>query len=144
MVFLANSVPFSTNGLVGGVAAASTASLAVGTNTVAAQYAGDGNYAGSSISLQQVVQSTVVYSQTNTVASMVANGDGTFLLTFTGTPQAQYYVVTSADPTALAPAWAILPNSTNTAPAPSGVWSVTVTNDAAQWFYRSAAVNPAP
>ncbi len=144
VVFLANSVPFSTNALVSGIASASTASLPVGTNTVAAQYAGDGNYLGSSDSVQQVVQSALVYSQTNAIAAMVNNGDGTFTLSFVGTPQAQYYVVTSSDPTTLMSGWAVLPSSTNTAPAPNGVWSVTVTNDTSQRFYRSAAVHPAP
>jgi hypothetical protein len=144
MVFLANSVPFSTNGLVSGIASASTTSLPVGTNTVAAQYAGDISFLGSSDSLQQIVQSAVVYSQTNAVASMVDNGDGTFTLNFVGTPQAKYYVVTSTDLAGFIPSGEVLPNSTNTAPSPSGVWSVTVTNDASQKFYRSAAVNPAP
>jgi len=53
-------------------------------------------------------------------------------------------VVTSTDPTIPMSGWALLPNSTNTAPSPSGVWSVTVTNDTSQRFYRAAAVNPAP
>jgi hypothetical protein len=144
VVFLANSVPFSTNALVSGVASASTASLPAGTNTVAAEYAGDTLFSGSSDSLQQVVQSAVVYSQTNAIAAMVDNRDGTITLSFVGTPEAQYYVVTSADPTVLMSGWQLLANSTNTAPSPSGVWSVTVTNDASQRFYRSAAVNPAP
>jgi hypothetical protein len=90
------------------------------------------------------VTTPVVYSQVNAVSSMVDNGNGTFTLSFVGTPQAEYYVVTSTDPASLAPGWEVLPNSTNTAPSPSGVWSVTVTNDASQRFYRCAAVNPAP
>ena len=89
------------------------------------------------------VTATAVYSQTNVVSSIVDNEDGTFRLNFVGTPQAQYYVVTSTNPAALMSTWGVLPNSTNTAPSPRGVWSVTVTNDAAQRFYRSAAVNPA-
>ena len=144
MVFLANTVPFSTNALVSGVARASTAILPVGTNNVAAQYAGDIIFLGSTGTVQQVVQNGVVYSQTNAVCAMVDNGDGTFTLNFVGTPQATYYVVTSTDPGTLMSGWAILSNSTNTAPPPSGVWSVTVTNDTSQRFYRSAAVNPAP
>lgn len=86
----------------------------------------------------------VVYSRTNAISSMVNNGDGTFTLSFVGTPQAQYYVITSDDPASLMSGWQVLPNSTNTAPAPDGVWTTTVTNHAAQRFYRSAAVNPAP
>ncbi len=144
VVFLASDVPFSTNALVGGVAEASTAALSAGTNTVAAQYAAQGNYLGSGDSLLQVVPGAVVYSQTNVVASMVDNGNGTFTLSFIGTPQAQYYVVTTTDPAALIPVWQAVPNSTNTAPAPDGAWSITVTNDSTQRFYRSAAVNPCP
>jgi N-acetylmuramoyl-L-alanine amidase len=90
------------------------------------------------------VRTAVVFSQTNAVSSMVDNGDDTFTLRFVGTPQARYYVVTSLYPWTPMSGWAILPNSTNIAPPPSGVWSVTVTNDDSQRFYRSAAVNPAP
>ena len=75
---------------------------------------------------------------------MVDNGNGTFTLSFVGTPQAKYYVVTSTDPASLVPGWDVLANSTNTAAPLSGVWSVTVTNDAVQRFYRSAALNPTP
>jgi len=91
-----------------------------------------------------VTTGSVVYSQTNTISAMVDNGDGTITLSFLGTPQAQYYLVTSADPDTLMSSWQLVPNSTNTAPSPDGVWSVTVTNDATQRFYRAAAVNPAP
>ena len=144
VVFLANAVPFSTNGLVGGVAAASTTTLPTGTNAVVAQYATQGNYLGSSDTVEQVVQSTTVYSQTNVVSSIVNNGDGTFTLSFIGTPQAQYYVVASPDAAAPMSNWAPLVGRTNTVTDPNGLWSFTVTNTAAQQFYRSAAVNPAP
>ena len=144
VVFLANAVPFSTNGLVDGVAAASTTTLPTGTNIVVAQYAAQGNYLGSSDTVEQVVQSTTVYSQTNVVASIVNNGDGTFTLNLVGTPQAEYYVVGSPDATLPMSSWAPLVGSTNTVTDPNGLWSFTVTNTAAQQFYRSAAVNPAP
>ena len=144
VVFLVSGLPFSTNALVAGVAATSTDALPLGTNTVTAQYAAQVNYLGSTGTVQQVVRSAVVYSQTNAIASLVNNGDGTFTLSFVGTPQAEYYVVTSTDLETVMSGWEVLPNSTNTAPAPSGVWSVTVTNDALQRFYRSAAVNPGP
>ena len=39
---------------------------------------------------------------TNAVVSITDNQDGTFTLTFIGTPQAQYYVVTQIDPAAVA------------------------------------------
>ena len=99
---------------------------------------------GSTGTVQQVVQSAIIYSQTNAVSAIIDNKNETFTLSFVGTPQALYYVVTDVDPGALMPSWGIVPNSTNTAPAPDGVWSITVTNDTAQRFYRAAAVNPAP
>jgi hypothetical protein len=110
---------------------------------VAAQYAAQGNFLGSSDSWEQVIQNSLTPGQTNSIVSIADNPDGTFTITFVGTPQTQYYVVTSLDPLALMSSWDVLPNSTNTAPPPDGVWSVTVTNDAAQRFYRSAAITPA-
>ena len=144
VVFLANAVPFSTNALVGGVAAVDTAVLPLGTNLVVAEYAVQGNYLGSSDSLEQVVQSLVVCSQTNAIVGIADNQDGTFTLTFMGTPQAQYYVVGSGDVVAPMSSWAVLPGSTNTVSDPSGLWQITVTNTAAQQYYRSTAVVPCP
>ena len=131
---------FQDSGSIG----ASTTSLPLGTNTVAAQYAVQGNYLGSTGAVQQMVQTALVFSQTNVVSSMMDNGNGTFTLNFIGTPQAKYYVVTSGDPLASMSIWDILTDTTNTAPPPAGMWSVTVTNNAAQKFYRAAAVNPGP
>jgi hypothetical protein len=144
VVFLASDVPFSTNALVAGVAAASTTALPLGTNTVAAQYAVQANWLGSSDTLQQVVSSGIVYSQTNVIFAIADNGDGTFALTFQGTPQAQYYVVESLDMTGPMNTWTPLDGSTNTAPSPDGQWSLIVTNNASQKFYRLRALNPAP
>jgi hypothetical protein len=143
VVFLANAVPFSTNGLAGGTAAASTQALPLGTNTVAAQYAAQGNYLGSAGSLQQVV-TAVACSQTNAIVGIANNRDGTFTLTFIGTPQAQYYVVSS--PTATAPmfSWVPLAGSTNTVTNGNGLWQWTVTNAASQQYYRSTAAAPCP
>jgi autotransporter-associated beta strand protein len=143
VVFLANATPFSTNALVGGVAAASTAALPSGTNTVAAQYAPQGDYLGSLDSLQQVVQEQVC-SQTNAIIGTALNQDGSLTLTFIGTPQAQYYVVGS--PTLSVPMsnWLALPGSTNTVTNSSGLWQLTVTNTASQSYYRSSAVTPCP
>ncbi len=91
-----------------------------------------------------ITATSEVNSQTNSIVGIADNLNGTFTITFAGTPETQYYVVTSPDLTALMSSWVVLPNSTNTAPSPSGVWSVTVTNDASQRFYRSAAVAPSP
>jgi hypothetical protein len=143
VVFLANGVPFSTNTLASGVAAASTASLPVGTNTIAAQYAAQANWSASSGSLQQVVNSLVTYSQTNVLLSIVDSGAGTFTLNLLGTPGASYYLVANGDVSTPIASWSAITYSTNTAPGPSGQWSVVVSN-AAPAFYRSVAVNPAP
>jgi len=143
VVFLANSVPFSTNTLVSGIASASTASLPVGTNSVAAEYAGDLMFLSSSGSLQQIVQTLVPCSETNVIVNIAGNPDGTFTITFAGTPLAQYYVVTSPDVTQSA-SWTAVLGSTNAAANGTGLWSFTVTNTAPQRFYRSAAVSPCP
>ncbi len=146
VVFLANGVPFSTNTLVAGVASASTTSLPQGTNTVAAAYAGDNNYLGSTNSLEQVVNDAVTCSQTNALLSIGNNFDGTLTLSFLGTPQAQYYVVSSPDVSAAMSSWTVLAGSTNTVTNLSGFWTLTVplTNSGSQLFYRSAAVVPCP
>jgi autotransporter-associated beta strand protein len=144
VVFLANNVPFSTNTLVSGSIGASTTSLPLGTNTVSAQYAAQGNYLGSTGIVQQVVQSAVVPGPTNIVASFVNNGDGTFTLNFIGTPQAQYCVVAYSDLAVPMSSWVPLAGSTNTVTNTSGLWSFTVTNTTAQQFYRSAVVAPTP
>jgi len=65
VVFLANGVAFSTNTLGSGVASAAYSLLPAGTNTIAAQFAAQGNYQASSASLQQVVRlATFVLSST--------------------------------------------------------------------------------
>ena len=144
VVFSANGVPFSTNTLTVGIASASTTELPLGTNTVQAQYSGDGNFLADSASLDQVVEVPVVYSQTNTILSIVDNANGTLTLQFQGTPDAEYYVVSSSDVAAPVIGWTTIVASTNTAPSPSGIWSLIVTNSVSQQFYRSAAVNPVP
>ena len=144
VVFLANGVPFSTNTLVSGAAAASTTALPLGTNGVAAQYATQGNYLASSNSLDQVMKGLATCSQTSAILRIADNLDGTFTITFIGTPQMQYYVVASPDVTAPMDSWAPLAGSTNTVTNTSGQWQVTVTNTAPQQYYRSTAVVPCP
>jgi hypothetical protein len=68
VIFLANDVPFSTNALVSGVASADSSLLPTGTNAIAAQFAAQGNYLGSTNSLQQVIAPTVPSSFTVTNA----------------------------------------------------------------------------
>ena len=144
VVFWANSQPFSTNVLSGGIASVSTADLPVGTNTIVAEYAGDNDFTGSSDSLAQVVTSLAPCSQTNAIVGIADNRDGTFTITFQGTPQAQYYVVDSADVAAPMSSWTALAGSTNTVTDPGGLWQITITNTAARRYYRSTAVMPCP
>jgi hypothetical protein len=143
MVFSTNGTPFATNGLISGSTTASTASLPAGATTMTAQYVGDGNFQPNSDSLAQAVTNSVICSQVHAIASLVNNGDGTFTLNLLGTPGASYYVVVSGDISAPLASWTALTGSTNTAPGPSGQWSIVVSN-AAPAFFRSVAVNPAP
>ena len=144
VVFLAGGTPFSTNSLTGGAAQASTSSLALGTNAIRAEYAGGGNFLGSSTSLDQVVKAFLICGQASSPLSIVKNPDGTFTLTFAGTPQADYYVVGSPDVTLPAGDWLPVPGSTNTVTDAGGMWHFTVTNKVSQQFYRGATVAPCP
>ena len=117
---------------------------ALGTNAITAEYAAQGNYLGSTGSVDQVVKALVTCSQTNALLSIVDNLNSTFTMTFVGTPQAQYYVLSSADIAAAMSAWLPVAGSTNTVTDPGGVWQVTVTNTLPTKFYRSAAVAPCP
>ena len=61
VVFLTNGVAMATIPLSGGSANSGvTTTLPVGTNTITAQYAGDVNFVGSTNSLQQVINNSVV------------------------------------------------------------------------------------
>ena len=72
------------------------------------------------------------------------NRDDTFTLTLVGTPQAEYYVVASADAAAPMSHWLPVAGGTNTVTNLSGLWQVTVTNAGPQQYYRGAAVAPCP
>ena len=145
VVFLANGTPFATNALSGGIATASTTALPIGHNAIIAQYLGNGAFpANSSSALDQVVTSSVIYSQTNVVVSLVNNRNGTFTINARGTPGAQYYVVASGIVRTNMAAWVPLAGTTNTATSPNGTWSCFVPSNSVPVFYRAAAVNPAP
>jgi len=145
VVFLANGTPFATNALSGGIVTASTTALPIGHNAITAEYLGSGAFpASSSTALDQVVTSSVIYSQTNVVVSFINNRNGTFTINARGTPGAQYYVVASGIVRTNMAVWAPLAGTTNTAAIPSGAWSCIVTNYSVPVFYRAAAVNPAP
>jgi hypothetical protein len=85
----------------------------------------------------------VVYGQINRILSIVDNGGGTFTLILQGTPGAEYSLVSSADVTALMNTWLAVTGSTQTAPAPSGVWTFPVSAVGPQ-YYRLKATHPAP
>lgn len=82
-------------------------------------------------------------SQTNVLLGIAAITNGTFNLTFLGTPQAQYYVAAAGDLTPPA-SWTALAGSTNTVTNSTGLWNCTVSNTALQQFYRSVAIRPCP
>ena len=144
VVFLANDAPFATNALVSGSISANTDSLPLGTNAIAAQYVGGGNFLGSTGSVAQVVKLFVTCSQTNALLSLADNLDGTCTLTFVGTPQAEYYVLASPDVATPMTGWVPVAGSTNMVTNTSGLWQFTITNTAPQQFYRSTAVVPCP
>jgi hypothetical protein len=120
------SVQFYTNGspsgspvtLSGGTAVISLSTLPVGTNTVAAAYAGDGNFLGGSNSILQVITATVV--DVPSTLALTNNGDGTVTLTLRGTPGTQYVLQAKDD--LLSGTWSNV--STNTAPS-KGSWTYT-------------------
>jgi autotransporter-associated beta strand protein len=88
---------------------------------------------------------TGICSQTNRILSAVNNVDaGTITLNFIGTPQAEYYVVTHTNVEAALATWTPVVGSTNTAPSPSGLWSMSITHTEARRFYRAKAINACP
>jgi hypothetical protein len=146
VVFYTNGVSVATVVLSGiGNTASTSMILPVSASpiTVGASYAAQANWQASTNCLSQVVYSAVTYSTTNTVQSIVNNGDGTFTLNMQGTPGASYYLVSSGDVSAPLATWTPVVGSTNVAAAVTGQWSAVVSN-AAPAFYDSVAVNPAP
>jgi len=73
-------------------------------------------------------------SQVNALLSIANNLDGTCILSFQGTPQAHYYVVSSADIAAPMNTWTPVTSSTNTVTNIGGFWSLTVSNNGRQLF----------
>jgi hypothetical protein len=144
VVFRTNGVSAKTNALVSGVATLSLATLPLGTNAVVAEYVGNANFLTSTGSLQQVVKILSTCSQTNALLSIGTNPDGTFTLAFLGTPQAVYYLMTQTNVAAPMAQWNVVAGSTNTVTNVSGLWSVTITNNVPQLYYRSAAVSVCP
>ena len=140
---------FDTEGpLVAGIGSSSItaqiSTLTAGNHNITAYYEGDGNYAPSwSAPVTQVVTNSVIYSHTNHIDSIVNNHDHTYTICSTGTPGAEYYVVTSTDIKAALNTWTPVVGSTNIASGGSGQWCCTVSNTVPA-FFRAEAVNPAP
>jgi len=103
-----------------------------------------GDFLGSTGSVAQWVKLFVTCSQTNALWSIADNLDGTFTLTFVGTPQAEYCIFTSPDVAVPMTSWTAVAGSTNTPTNATGLWQFTVTNTASQQFYRATALAPCP
>ena len=152
VAFLTNGVLQVIAGLSNGVAWINLASLPSGTNEVAAAYSGDGNYLGSTNSLQQVILPyPIPCAGVNFTLDMVQSGANTFTITLMGTTNAQYCLIETTNVTAAMTDWIVLPDSTNI--ATNGVWYYTITNtgtlgndstNPAGKFFRARAVNPCP
>ena len=128
-----------------------TSTLTAGTHTVEADYNADVDFRyntsiGTLAGGQTVASSSGPCSALSTNLAIVDLNDGhnSIRLDFQGTPNAIYYVVASSDVTRGMGSWSLLPWSTNTAAAGTGLWSCIVTNSASQQFYRAKAVNPCP
>jgi autotransporter-associated beta strand protein len=152
-----STVTFFTNGILvspavtlvsntpsSSTAAFTTSLLPVGTNSVAAVYGGDANFSAAlQVTTNQVVQTSTVCSQTNSILSITSNGANSYTLNFIGTYQAQYYVVSQTNLAQPMVNWIPVPGATNTVTNVAGLWSVTVTNPAPA-FYRSKAMSVCP
>ena len=93
------------------------------------------------VTLPFPVYSRVNATQTNSVAGLTNNGDGTLTIRFAGVVGGQYYVQTTTN-LAWPVNWEPLAGTTNTVTDSSGGWQCTVAHADAQRFYRSAAVVP--
>ncbi len=134
--FLENDSQFGSAQLSNGVASLSSVLWTVGTNAVRAEYAGDTNFHGSTNSLLQVVIAPC--SSAASVLNLVLTETNTFLFSFLGTTNAQYYLLQTTN-LGQTSDWAILPDSTNT--AIQGVWIYTLTNPLSQG--GATTTNPA-
>jgi hypothetical protein len=130
VIFLTNSVWFDTEMLMSGLATSEpTTVLPPGTNILTAEYAGDGNYLGSTNTLPG---GQVVTNPPPVVAAISLASNGVVTIAFSGEPYGSYVVQTATN---LGGPWQ--PVSTNTA-AGDGSWSFTGRNATnAQQFYTA-------
>ena len=152
ITFRTNGVLLATVALSGGQGSAFTELLPPGPNVVQVEYAGDGNFLGSSDSVQQMVEPvpTPPCSSTSNVLNLMQTPGNNFTITLLGTTNAQYYLLTATDLTVPMTNWTVLADSTNT--ATNGVWYYTGTagmlgdnpTSGVVRFFRAKAVNPCP
>ena len=152
VTFRTNGVLLATVALSGGQGSAFTELLPPGPNVVQVEYAGDGNFLGSTDSVQQMVEPvpTPPCSSTSNVLNLTQTPGNNFTITLLGTTNAQYYLLTATDLTVPMTNWTVLADSTNT--ATNGVWYYTGTagmlgdnpTSGVVRFFRAKAVNPCP
>ena len=126
----------------------SNLSVAGSPHQITAYYGGDDNNNPSDNTANPLVQditaSQTVCGQTNVLLNIADNHNGTFTLSFVGTPQAEYCVLASTNAGAPPASWLPVAGSTNTVTNASGLWQATVINAWPQQFYRGAALQPCP
>ena len=153
LTFRTNGVFMASVSLSDGQGSISQGPLSPGPNLVQAEYAGDGNFLGSTSSLQQVLEPVQASpcSSTNYGLSMVQSAGNVLTITLLGTTNAQYYLLTATNLAIPMTNWTVLTDSTNT--ATNGVWYYTLTpagmpadnpSQDAMRFFRARAVNPCP
>jgi hypothetical protein len=150
ITFSTNGVPFAVVDLTDGQGTISTVLLSAGANVVQAEYAGDGNFLGSTDSLQVVVETmdAIPCSSGGQLLSMAQSAGQTFTITLLGTTNAQYYLLTTTNLAIPVADWTVLTDSTNT--ATNGVWTYTATDatppdlsrPGTMRFFRAKAVKP--
>jgi len=131
--FFANGAPLGAPvAASAGLASISTDALPAGTNIVHAVYSGNGNFNGSSNSVEQVVK---IVAQRPSIVGIRNGADGTVIVTCAGTPGAQYLLQRVRSFSA-GGNWMNL--STNVAGV-DGQWTYTESmSDGPQCYYRVA------
>jgi hypothetical protein len=153
VTFRTNGIFLAMVGLSGGQGSISTGLLPPGSNVVQVEYAGDGNFLGSTASVQQVVVEPVQtppFSSTSYVLSIAQTIGNIFTITLLGATNAQYYLLTATDLAVPMTNWMVVTDSTNT--ATNGVWYYTGpagmlgdnSTNGGMRFFRAKAVNPCP
>jgi hypothetical protein len=152
VTFRTNGGFLATIGLSGGQGSIFTEFLPPGLNVVQVEYVGDGNFLGSTDSVQQMVEpvQTPPGGSTSYVLSMAQTMSNIFTITLLGATNAQYYLLTATELGVPMTNWTVLADSTNT--ATNGVWYYTGTaemlgdnsTNGGMRFFRTKAVNPYP